>query len=51
MLKGLEAGLEVDKVELEAERGGQSFEDAATSRDDFLADTVTRNETCNRGDN
>ncbi|KAI6759111.1 hypothetical protein HG531_013872 [Fusarium graminearum] len=46
LLKGLETGLEVDKVELEAERRGQGFEDAASSRNDFLADTVTRDETC-----
>lgn len=46
LLKGLEAGLEVDKVELELERGGQGFEDAAAGGDDFLADAVTGDEAC-----
>lgn len=46
LLKGLEAGLEVDKVELELERGGESFEDAAAGGDDFLADAVTGDEPC-----
>ncbi|KAH6605377.1 hypothetical protein Trco_007084 [Trichoderma cornu-damae] len=48
LLKGLEAGLEMDKVELEPERGGQSLEDAAAGRDDFLADAVTGDEPCGR---
>jgi hypothetical protein len=46
LLKGLEAGLEVDKVELELERGGEGFEDAAAGGDDFLADAVTGDEAC-----
>lgn len=45
LLKGLEAGLEVDKVELEVERSGEGLEDAAASGDDLLADTVAGNET------
>jgi hypothetical protein len=44
LLKGLEAGLEVDKVKLEAERGGEGLEDAAAGGDDFLADAVTGDE-------
>lgn len=44
LLKGLEAGLEVDKVELELERGGEGFEDATAGGDDFLADAVTGDE-------
>jgi hypothetical protein len=44
LLKGLEAGLEVDKVELELERRGQRFEEAAAGGDDFLADAVTGDE-------
>lgn len=46
LFKGLEAGLEVDEVELELERGGESFEDAAAGGDDFLADAVTGDEPC-----
>lgn len=46
LFKGLEAGLEVDKVEFELERGGESFEDAAAGGDDFLADAVTGDEPC-----
>lgn len=45
MLEGLKASLEVDKVELEAERGGEGFEDAATGGDDLFADAVTRDKT------
>lgn len=45
LLKGLEAGLEVDEVELEVERSGEGLEDAAASGDDLLADTVAGNET------
>lgn len=41
LLEGLETGLEVDKVELES---GQSFEDALSGGNDFLADTVAGNE-------
>lgn len=44
LLKGLEAGLEVDKVELELERRGERLEDAAAGGDDFLADAVTGDE-------
>lgn len=44
LLKGLEAGLEVDKVELEAERGWEGFEDAAAGGNDFLADAITGDE-------
>lgn len=44
LLKGLEAGLEVDKVELELERRRERLEDAAAGGDDFLADAVTGDE-------
>lgn len=44
LLKSLEAGLEVDKVKLEAERGGEGLKDAAAGGDDFLADAVTGDE-------
>ena len=44
LLKGLEAGLEVDKVELEVEGRGQGLEEAAAGGDDFLADAVTGDE-------
>ena len=46
LLKRLEAGFEVDKIELEVEGGGESFEDAAASWDDFLANPVTWDEAC-----
>lgn len=46
LLEGLEAGLEVDKVELEVEGSRESFEDSAAGRNDFLADTVTGDQTC-----
>lgn len=47
LLESLEAGLEVYKVELEVEARGESFEDATTGGNDFLADAITGDETCN----
>lgn len=46
LLKGFEAGLEVDEIKLELERSGERFEDAAAGGDDFLADAVTGDEAC-----
>jgi hypothetical protein len=48
-LKGLEAGLEGDEVELEAERGGQGLEDAAAGGDDLLADAIAGDEAWGEG--
>lgn len=45
-LKGLEAGVEVDKVEFEAQVGGEGLEDAAAGGDDFLTDAVAGDEAC-----
>lgn len=45
LFEGLETGFEVDKGELEAQRSRQGFEEAATGRNDFLADAVTRDKT------
>jgi hypothetical protein len=45
LLKGLESGIEVGEFEFEAEGSWEGFKDAATSRNDFLADTITWDET------
>lgn len=44
LLKGFEAGLEVDKVKLELQSGGEGLEDAAAGGDDLLADAITGDE-------
>jgi hypothetical protein len=48
LLEGLESGLEVDEFELQAQRGRQSFEDAAAGRDDFFANAVAGDEACRK---
>jgi hypothetical protein len=44
LLEGLPAGLEVDELKLQAERGGQGLEDAPARGDDFLADAIASDE-------
>lgn len=44
LFKVLEAGVQVDKGELEAEGGGQGLEEAAAGGDDLLADAVAGDE-------
>jgi hypothetical protein len=44
LLEGLPAGLEVDELELQAQRGGQGLEDAPAGGDDFLADAIASDE-------
>ena len=48
LFEGLEASLERGELELEAERGGECFEEAAAGGDDFLADAVAGDETFDR---
>jgi len=46
LLEGFPAGFVVREGEVEAEGGGERFEDAAAGGDDFAADAVAWDEAC-----